>query len=1492
MSGFGGGGGVQAVQGDDLQGIESEQLNFIHISSDTNLRLLPSSWPDEQLPPSSASLLSIASNKGLVAAAGPDTLVVFRTETLRNTFRDPQVKAGSDKNKSYTPEAVISIPRVSQVAFSSDESCLVIAAEQGGGLAVYDTNALTDGSKEPAFQIGTKGVSVRQLLPNPNPSPETALLFGIVLETGQLLLANLRTHELVNSSRGDPVFHQNVASACWSRLGKQIVAGRADGTAVQIDPKGDVKAEIPLPPRLPELAAAGASPMPLMSIYWLDTNEFLLIHTPVVQPGVVQPDSMDSSSPVNSFFHIATRENAKSQVWLFRTIEDPSPPGFSPGRSPPHHYIQRLKDWPPHLDDLLVIISTVTTEVGVLSKASKPLAPDAPVAAFNMTSNYKVPATMPMSAAGQDTFALGMALDLSVTERTISPIPGDNEVAESPTPLPALYVLNSEGVLRVWYIAYKDSIRQKIAFPDLVAANGPRALDAKATTPITPTPALFGTSAAPLQPSFGNVSKPQTPSNSSFGQPSNTAFGGSSTMGQKSSLWGAPPAASSALPLQPAASQPTFGSSTPSANSTGFGQIGGMGAKASPWAAKGSAATQPSATFGQPSNILGQNPAPPESSFATTVQSSKQSEANRAANPFAGGGKSLASFGAIGAQGAENKSPFAALQKTPTFGTQQLSFGGETASLGNSSFGSGKTPSLFGTPTPSGSGLSIGTFGKPSLPASREESMNGTEEQQKPSAGGGLFGTGSFKLGSTFKPDGTAKDDLPKPKTGLFDWGLGKTLDEPKEKKVGEQPTTPIKAEPGTVKETPLRDVPAVGQSSTPAGLPAPKTQDNDPLSYKAKRFAGDLPPMEVPGGDEPATEKDQPKIGQKKAEVSQKEEQALAGSPPIDLGHEQFSAEALAEIAGPEEDEDEEWSEEDEGEEEEEEEGGVEGDEEDESEDEDEEEDESDHEVADPKGLSAFEGRMQPASPDLAKATEESTTPATEKKAVPSFTPAGLPKGPVFAPPMHASPRSPSPVRSVTAPLQQRPTFGQLPAEISGTGAVPSTLKRPSVTSHTSDSRPASRQQQQQPSQRIAIPVAKFAERSTSPASEPDARSKTGALEDEEAVRVQERLASTPEPTTDLPSFLAHQDYVGPSSGVGDLSSSIEKLFRDVNSMIDTLGLNAHWLRGFVDGHEKLKKQGERSREDLEDEREWTLDEVQALGKVEDEVGSLLEQGRIRDVGNLLSEVGEVEGDVRGLRSKAGEMRKVLKRLTDPEQKAADAKAALPEETLMLQKELRSSVQNVQTLLGKVEEGLSVLRAEVASASATSLSAPAPGQGKGAVPSVEAVTNTILKMTAMIEKKSGDVDLLEARIRRLPGGIASLDLDNDYEDQLVSSLTGSRLLETSTSTPRSHPTNRHSRRMLANGDAPGMNGMLASRYTRTPPSTTSLRQSAMFSPEQSRLRSSVGPHSAVKKRMVDVSEQEVQVWRGKKERRRTVAQALRDEVEQREGGRVVRLQG
>jgi nucleoporin NUP159 len=216
-------------------------LGFQSIAGESKVRLLPSPWPSNALPPPTASLLSIASRKGLLAAAGPDSVILASTESVRQAFSS----GGEGNPKSFTPQLILNLGiRVSQVAFSADEDHLIISAEQGGGLAVYNVQALMQGNTEPAFELPTNNIGIRSLVPNP--TAEKAELVAVVTSNGGLMMANLQTREFCIGAQG-LIMKEGVSCVSWSNKGKQLVAGLGDGTCLQLTPEGLGKAEIPKP---------------------------------------------------------------------------------------------------------------------------------------------------------------------------------------------------------------------------------------------------------------------------------------------------------------------------------------------------------------------------------------------------------------------------------------------------------------------------------------------------------------------------------------------------------------------------------------------------------------------------------------------------------------------------------------------------------------------------------------------------------------------------------------------------------------------------------------------------------------------------------------------------------------------------------------------------------------------------------------------------------------------------------------------------------------------------------------------------------------------------------------------------------------------------------------------------------------------------------------------------------------------------------------------
>jgi nucleoporin NUP159 len=652
-----------------------------------------------------------------------------------------------------------------------------------------------------------------------------------------------------------------------------------------------------------------------------------------------------------------------------------------------------------------------------------------------------------------------------------------------------------------------------------------------------------------------------------------------------------------------------------------------------------------------------------------------------------------------------------------------------------------------------------------------------------------------------------------------------------------------------------------------PDDLPLPP----DPSTYKAKPIPDDLPLPPDPTSQKapqglplpPAIkqeDKPKPTFSFTNSNKSANSDAPIVGSPPVDIGKESLvqkasktdlpEDETWEEEDGSEDGDEDENDDEDDEEEDDEDEEGDDDEEEEEEEEEGEEEDTQPFKVSDPAGLASFMRRVTPASPKAKSPQDDSTTPQSTLKV--SYTPAGMPKtipkGPTFLPPAarpQISPRSPSPQRAVTNPVGSKdysmnPMHSQMKAS--------------------------------------AVPPARLIERKEVVVSKPKEPT-AGELQDEEDDRIKEILASPIEPITTLQSFLTHQEFTGSIKTTG-IPAQIEKVFRDINAMVDVAGLNARHIGAFVQGHKQLSHPGDRTIDDLEDADAWVLADLNDLPKILSDMEAQLSEGQLQRPEAIIAEAKTQENDLIRLRNRTTEMRKTIAVHTDSEHLAAQQAAPLDAETQAQQSELRQRVHTVQKLLAEVEQKMSLLRADLSVAA--SRTADKSSSSSSAAPTVEAVINTILKMTAMVEQRSGDIDVLEAQIRRLPQGLAALKITDsgDYEDALASKMRTSRFTGSPSATPP-----RRTVRMAANGDPLGMSGMfgLSSSRFRTPPSSASVLRSggaSVFSP---------AVESPARKKMGDVTAEEVAEWRVKRERRGAVLKALRERVVGRET-RVVRL--
>lgn len=985
---------------------------------------------------------------------------------------------------------------------------------------------------------------------------------------------------------------------------------------------------------------------------------------------------------------------------------------------------------------------------------------------------------------------MGVALDLSSKDRVYKPIPAEEELEESPGPLPGLWILTHEGVLCSWWVVYEASIKKGTTYSGLGAIDGTASAPAQAqTTPAAPVPP-FASSAGP-------------------------AFGTSTQPGQKSSPWGNAASTSAAKTGgavfgsssfgTPSASGSTFGKPNP----IGFGQSSQLGMRtSSSWAAGG----VPAPAFGQAGfssfakssgngnnnqSPLGAASASPSSggfsAFAKQGGFSAVSAENASGPGVFGSGSKLpgGSFGGADNSNAPTNSAFASRETKPSgglfgstpfklessFKPDQSQGGGikqPAAANGPSMFGSGFESALKGaeqaprasTPPAKDEQMDTGDatveHAPQATPASlfsaalRQESTTPTTTpaptrfgiSSSPAPGTSLFGQATTLGGSGGLFDSTGQTPKPTGFAGFFDQP-SETPKAAAESK-GELETPKIKLEeqdgplpPDTTSKSayplgasssssatssvPKQPFGMSGTASKPEAAPFPP----DFATPKAPRTSDDASDVTKPANTAEQAEIDDAPLPPDFTKVSKpavpdaplppdptiSEPPSKSDRPPLPLdvvlpkapSHEGSSA-----VSGPEDSEE-----------------GSDFEEENASEG-------SGVDVA--KDLSPSTGGLMPTPGFTPYGGDGETTSASARpghdRPKPLFGEISR-NAPLFPRPDATSPRSPSPVR------------GAVPQRVFRTDATRS-VSAPGLASHILGAK-KSQSMMGAPivsKEKLASAEESFLQQHRRLRARQDAE-EARPLMDEEDDEVQKVLASEFEGTLELNEFIAHSNVAPPARD--SIPSQVEAVYRDINSMIDTLGLNARSVKAFLKGHMEGSKKGDRNKDDLEIPDDWVLCEVSELGLVLDnELYSDLEDGRVQDLEGKLDACHDLGREMQRLRAKQEDLKRVIMARLDPEQVEAARTLPLSAEQQAQQNELRREFAKFSKLLAQAEEAVTLLKTRIASASGSS------GRGGANVPTVEAVMRTITKMTSMAEKRSGDIDVLETHMRKMRLGSVS----------------------------------------------------------------------------------------------------------------------------------------
>ena len=1401
-------------------------------------------------------------------------MVVAATEEVRQAFSSP---AAVDV-KPFSPRLVLPIGmRISQVAFSADGNFLVLSAESGGGLAVYEVQSLLQGNTRTAFEIATSGIALRALVPNP--TPEKAELFAAVSANGELMVADLKARQFVTGAQGQ-ILKTGVSQVSWSNKGKQLIAGLGEGSLYQLTPEGEGKGEVSRPPGVEEnhfgkeihfISLTRLLTLLVSSIQWLENEVFLVAHTPI--------SSEEGMAPITAYHLITRHPKNNPPTHLYQKLSEPVPP-FLVDRSPPYQFMQRLRNFQPNLDDVIVLASTASPDIGLITKSTTPLSNDGPAETIaNVFTTTTIAddtrrAQLPMDEALGDTSPIGLAIDLSSKEKVEKPLPKE-EYDASEGPLPAIMVLNNEGVLSAWWFIHAESIRQRTTYSGLTVAGGAQSQQQQSQRQASPfasapSQAASGTS----QNAFGSTSSPSStafggalsaPSILGSGNASGPSFGTPSAMGKASTVFGGGPI----TPHNDQKSGPVFGqagsgAATTNVQGTTFGMATALGGRSSsPWGApstgtaaasgisfgkSGFSAMKPN-SFGSP--VANSNPAAASSAFASFASSASPfmtaAPANESGNIFTksttsapddSGMDTETSFGIPLRQGAE-----AAKQ---SFGSGGFTLGSNFKKDDPSINGMQKPEedtggSMFG----GGFGDALGAAQKTVMSPQSEDSDMGRDEAQnfpdeKESIGpaakpaiseasfpqvnappkvGGLFGTQAQSkttpaiIGSS-QPTGFSinTSNQPSPSITMPDDQVQKR-DEP-------QPS--VETSP-KIKQEPSSDDEAAIPPVSDQGITTPSRNRTSDAQRISKNAEPPIPPESTskasfaPGDSSNSSKSSDdaplpPDFLPAKTKLKQVDAispaQASLPSDGGDSEHEEDTDQDAYDGEGEGTDRssgnlDEEGS-------------GV----------------DVAQEISpstDPNQSpeitpeSSFGGPQDKTSPGALFG--RITAPADRPKGKPPlFGEVGKTSAPYLPPPSKSqeSPRSPSPVRSIALGDSLRPDNARsisAPGPFSALNNRKATQGRLAVPAKQQRSPDESRDRERQ-------------QQATNEAKTKKEQEQEQNLSDKEDERVREELASEVQGTLTLGQFIARQNYINGDSKQ-TIPDQIETLYRDINSMIDTLGLNARQLKAFTKGHEEMLRPGTRTRDDLE-EGEWCFTEIRDLPKIQDDLRQqLYEHTNEQHAQERAHECRKMRREATMLPAKGAEIARAVAARKNKDEIASARNAPLSLDQATQQHDIRKKMAKFQTLLAEAEENVVVLRTKLASRDTSSSKSSLSKK-----PTVEAITNTIKKMTNIVKKKEDDIEALENQLRYLRfSSVGSLD-----------SREGSPFHSAS------------SRRTPSSKFRTSVNG-----YHHSPSRSSVLGQSS-------------NGHNTPRKSVADYTSEEVQQYQEKARRRREINEIIRTE--------------